>query len=76
MCVGEPVQVVLRIHQTENTISGQVVVEGAVASDFYGWLELIDHLERASARSDKGHRVARGGEVTRAGTSFARREFT
>jgi hypothetical protein len=42
-----PVRVVLEIEHEEGTISGRVAVAGVQASAFYGWLELIDQLERA-----------------------------
>lgn len=48
MSAQEPVRVVLEIQRAPQTISGQVTVEGAPASDFYGWLELIDELQRVS----------------------------
>jgi hypothetical protein len=44
----EPVRVVLEIRRTHRTITGQLAVDGAPASGFYGWLELIDELGRAS----------------------------
>jgi hypothetical protein len=43
-----PVRVLVEIHKTGKTVTGQVAVEGASASDFFGWLELIDRLERAA----------------------------
>jgi hypothetical protein len=52
--VPEPVRVVLEIQRTRRTISGQVAVDGAQASGFYGWLELIDELERASDLTTRG----------------------
>ncbi len=42
------VRVLLEIRHTGKTVSGQVAVEGSSPSDFFGWLELIDRLERAS----------------------------
>ncbi|MGZ4248081.1 MAG: hypothetical protein ACXVUE_07210 [Solirubrobacteraceae bacterium] len=33
----EPVRVVLEIQKAPQTISGQVSVEGAAASEFHGW---------------------------------------
>jgi hypothetical protein len=44
----EPVRVILEIRRTQATISGQLAVDGAPASGFYGWLELIDELDRGS----------------------------
>ena len=48
MIFQEPVRVVLEIRRTRPTVSGQLAVDGAPASGFYGWLELIDELERAA----------------------------
>jgi hypothetical protein len=42
------VRVVLEIRRTRRTISGSLAVDGAPANGFYGWLELIDELERAA----------------------------
>ena len=44
----QSVRVLLDIRHTGKTVSGQVAVEGSSPSDFFGWLELIDRLERAS----------------------------
>lgn len=38
---------VLEIRRTQATVSGRLAVDGAPASGFYGWLELIDELDRA-----------------------------
>lgn len=46
---GKPVRVVVEIEASADTISGRMSVGGAPASQFYGWLELIDRLERAAA---------------------------
>jgi hypothetical protein len=40
--------VLIEIRRTGDTIAGQIGVEGAPATDFFGWLELIDRLERAA----------------------------
>jgi hypothetical protein len=42
----ESVRVTIEFQPTIETISGSVGPEGAAASPFYGWLELIDRLER------------------------------
>ena len=39
---------VLEIRRTRPTVSGQLALDGAPASGFHGWLELIDELERAA----------------------------
>jgi hypothetical protein len=43
-----PVRVLVEIQTTGKTVAGQVAVEGASASGFFGWLELIDRLEQAA----------------------------
>ncbi|HTU84858.1 MAG TPA: hypothetical protein VMF57_04745 [Solirubrobacteraceae bacterium] len=50
----QPVRVLVEIRHTGKTISGQVAVEGASPSDFFGWLELIDRLEHAAEGSGRG----------------------
>ena len=44
----EPVRVELELEHDERTISGRIVVNDHPGRDFYGWLELIDRLERAT----------------------------
>lgn len=46
------VRVVLEIETAAGTISGQLAIEDAPARSFYGWLELIDRLERATNRGE------------------------
>jgi hypothetical protein len=46
-----PVQVVVELERTGSTITGHVTVAGAPPTEFFGWLELIDRLERAAPRS-------------------------
>ncbi len=36
----------IEFEPTEGTISGRLSVEGLPATEFYGWLELINRLER------------------------------
>ena len=50
--VQQPVRVVLEIERAQRTIRGRLTVEGTPASDFYGWLELIDELGRVAAPLD------------------------
>lgn len=38
----------LELEHDERTISGRIVVNDHPGRDFYGWLELIDRLERAT----------------------------
>jgi hypothetical protein len=49
MEITGPVQVVLQLETTDSTISGRISVAGAPPTDFFGWLELIDRLERAAS---------------------------
>lgn len=42
------VTVVVELKRTSATISGQTSIDGAAATEFFGWLELIDRLERAA----------------------------
>lgn len=58
----DPVRVTVEIESTVETISGKVSVDGAPASAFYGWLELIDKLERAASGRIAG--VAPNGGTT------------
>jgi hypothetical protein len=44
----EPVKVVLELEHDERTICGRIVVNDHPGRDFYGWLELIHRLERAT----------------------------
>jgi hypothetical protein len=41
---------VLELEHNGHTISGRIVVDDAAQSDFYGWLGLIERLERATDR--------------------------
>ena len=45
----EPVRVLIEIRQTADTIVGWVALNGEQATDFYGWLELIDRLDAAAS---------------------------
>ena len=47
MSSAGPVQVVVDLERHAQTISGQITVPGACPTAFFGWLELIDRLERA-----------------------------
>jgi hypothetical protein len=42
------VQVAIEIEAGEGTIRGRFAVEGLPESEFFGWLELLDLLFRAS----------------------------
>jgi hypothetical protein len=41
----------IEIQHTADTIRGRLAIEGAPASNFYGWLELIDRLDRATSET-------------------------
>ena len=43
------VHVELDLEGITTTIGGRLAVDGGAAREFYGWLELIDRLERARA---------------------------
>ena len=47
MADAQVIRVALEIDDDNRTISGHLVLEGAPMVAFYGWLELIDQLERA-----------------------------
>jgi hypothetical protein len=53
MSSGSRMRVIVDIERGATTVNGQITVDGADPSDFFGWLELIDGLERAA-----GHRSA------------------
>jgi hypothetical protein len=42
------VRVTLELQRSGATISGQLSVERTAAIEFFGWLQLIDELERAA----------------------------
>jgi hypothetical protein len=50
MSRSEPLQVVVDLEQTEETVKGQITIAGAASTAFFGWLELIDRLDRAVER--------------------------
>jgi hypothetical protein len=59
-----PVRVVLDVTQETGTISGRLAVDGAPASLFYGWLELIDALERVAGSAPDPSEAIDEGERT------------
>jgi hypothetical protein len=48
---AERIRAVIEIERGERTISGQLAINDAPARAFFGWLELIDLLERATTGS-------------------------
>jgi hypothetical protein len=46
----QPLQVVVGLEQTDETVKGHITVAGATTTEFFGWLELIDRLDRAVER--------------------------
>jgi hypothetical protein len=49
---GEPVQLIVQIGHNDGTVSGAVTAPGAPKAEFFGWLELMDRLERAVDRQE------------------------
>jgi hypothetical protein len=49
---GAVVEVIVQIGYTDGTVSGQVTAPGAPGAEFFGWLELMDRLERAVDRQE------------------------
>jgi len=47
MSPTEPLQVVVDLEQIDETVKGHITVAGAATTEFFGWLELIDRLDRA-----------------------------
>jgi hypothetical protein len=50
MSPRQPLQVVVDLEQTDETVKGRITVAGAASTEFFGWLELIDRLDRAVER--------------------------
>jgi hypothetical protein len=42
----------LEIEQGDETISGEVSVDDGAPTEFYGWLQLISHIERAAGTGE------------------------
>jgi hypothetical protein len=47
MSPDSSIKVVVDLERCNQTISGEIAVGGAEPTAFFGWLELIDRLERA-----------------------------
>jgi hypothetical protein len=50
MGIEPTVHLSLETEHSSGTISGQIRVENGSATGFFGWLELIDQLERVAGR--------------------------
>jgi len=46
------VEVIVQIGHSDGTVTGQVTAPGAPGAEFFGWLELMDRLERAVDRQE------------------------
>jgi hypothetical protein len=46
------VEVIVQIGHSDGTVSGQVTAPGQPGAEFFGWLELMDRLERAVDRQE------------------------
>ncbi len=42
----------MQIGHSDGTVTGQVTAPGAPGAEFFGWLELMDRLERAVDRQE------------------------
>jgi hypothetical protein len=49
---GAVVEVIVQIGHSDGTVSGQVTAPGEPGAEFFGWLELMDRLERAVDRQE------------------------
>jgi hypothetical protein len=56
---GTLVEVIVKIGHSDGTVSGQVTAPGAPGAEFFGWLELMDRLERAVDRQEAIHSQGR-----------------
>ena len=58
---GAVVEVIVQIGHSDGTVVGQVTAPGAPADEFFGWLELMDRLERAVDRQEAINSQSRDG---------------
>ena len=49
---GAVVELIVQIGHSDGTVIGQVTAPGAPGAEFFGWLELMDRLERAVDRQE------------------------
>ena len=54
-------EVIVQIGHSDGTVSGQVTAPGAPGAEFFGWLELMDRLERAVDRQEAINSQSRDG---------------
>jgi hypothetical protein len=64
---GALVEVVVQIGHSDGTVSGQVTAPGAPGAEFFGWLELMDRLERAVDRQEAINSQSRAPGATQKG---------
>jgi len=67
---GAVVEVIVQIGHSDGTVTGQVTAPGQPGAEFFGWLELMDRLERAvdrqeamSSQSDERTDAAKGAQA-------------
>lgn len=58
---GAVVEVIVQIGHSDGTVTGQVMAPGAPGAEFFGWLELMDRLERAMDRQEAPTSQSRAG---------------
>ena len=51
----------MQIGRSDETVTGQVTAPGAPGAEFFGWLELMDRLERAMDRQEAMSSQSRAG---------------
>jgi hypothetical protein len=59
---------VIEIERDKSTIKGQIAIDDAPAKGFFGWLELIATLERATTDPPRGPAVSSPAEDGRKST--------
>jgi hypothetical protein len=64
---GALVEVIVQIGHSDGTVKGQVTAPGAPGTEFFGWLELMDRLERAVDRQEAVNSQSREPEAAEIG---------
>lgn len=54
---GGSVRIVIELDRSASTVSGRLAVEEEPPKSFFGWLELIDSLERLQERPTSEHKT-------------------